>query len=462
MRSYALSLSLAAAALAASALPAAAGTLLVPQQFPTIQAALNAAKPYDTVLVSPKPGGAAYAEAVTLSTSHVLLQGRNGPVLDGSTLGVVVPQPPPFASYTAFPNGVQVKADHVAVCGLTVQGFGFGDGPFSPSAAGIDVAGAADVQVSGNTLKKNSTGLTIEGFNAQRATLKGYYVLGNLITGNSAGGAALSGASVLVAGNRITGNHSAGDQVNASNSDGLDVSGTGITVSGNEVGNNDNYGINVTDAAGTYNPAINDPKNPNPAPTVTAFNYVHGNGNTGLQVQGTQTIFGNAIVGNTGQGVSLNYADFSAVTGNLISGTTLAGYSNDGVGIYAADSATIASDQQSGLKISGNQISGNAGDGVFFDQVAGGVISGNCASGNQGIGIHLSDYSSDSGYDDYAPTTVTQNQALRNVVFDARDDAAASGYVLDGAQYYYGDSLPLFNVWTKDQFGTTDPAGLGK
>ena len=47
--------SVAAAMIAAASLPAAAGTLLVPQQFPTIQAALNAAKPYDTVLVSAKP-----------------------------------------------------------------------------------------------------------------------------------------------------------------------------------------------------------------------------------------------------------------------------------------------------------------------------------------------------------------------------------------------------------------------
>ena len=54
--------SLAAAMIAAAALPAAAGTLLVPQQFSTIQAALNAAKPYDTVLVSAKPKGGVYSE----------------------------------------------------------------------------------------------------------------------------------------------------------------------------------------------------------------------------------------------------------------------------------------------------------------------------------------------------------------------------------------------------------------
>ena len=79
------SLALAALGLVAFTLPATAGTLLVPQQYPTIQKALNAAKPYDTVLVSAKPGGA-YSEAITISTPHLVLQGVGNPILDGSKL----------------------------------------------------------------------------------------------------------------------------------------------------------------------------------------------------------------------------------------------------------------------------------------------------------------------------------------------------------------------------------------
>jgi len=452
-------LALAALGLTASALPAAAGTLLVPQQFSTIQKALNAAKPYDTVLVSPKSGGAAYSEAVTITTPHLVLQGKGNPVIDGSKLGVIVPQPYPFTPYPAFPNGVEIAADHVAVRGLTIQGFGFGDSPISPDAAAINVGtfvptgnfsggevSYSDIEISGNTLQKNSTGLEIQGYTGSIFSgvtyLKGYRVLGNLISGNSAGGAVLSGASVLVSGNRFTGNKS-----NGFTGDGLDVTGTGLTVSGNESGGNDGYGMKITEDAPTYNPAVNDPKNPNPDPAVTASNYIHDNGSFGIEATGTQTISGNVLANDAGVGIDLEYADYSAVSGNAITG-------NNGGGIYVGYSAAYSANQESGLRISLNQISGNAGDGIYFYEVAGGVISLNNVTGNQGIGIHLSDYSADGGYNDYAPTTVTQNRALHNTVLDARDDAAAP--TPDG------DGWTLHNVWTKDLFGTTDPKGLGK
>jgi len=85
-------------------------------------------------------------------------------------------------------------------------------------------------------------------------------------------------------------------------------------------------------------------------------------------------------------------------------------------------------------------------------QYVGGVISYNNVTGNQGVGIHLSDYTSDYGSDDYAPTTVTQNRALHNTLFDARDDASAPD----------GDGATTINIWTKNVFGTTDPVGLSK
>lgn len=470
------SLALAALGLAASALPAAAGTLLVPKQFPTIQKALNAAKPYDTVQVSPRAGGAAYREAVTISTPHVVLQGRSNPVLDGSTLGTVVTPYPTFPSYhyNTSPNGIEISADHVAVRGMTVQGFGFGDDPLGPASAinvGAFVATGnftggevsySDIEISGNTLQRNSTGLTIQGytgrdpslFPGEGAYLKGYRVLGNLICGNSGGGAVLSGAAVLVSGNRLTGNQSNGEF-----GDGLDVTGIGVTVSGNESGGNAGDGIKVIDAAPSYDPKVNDPKNP--APTVTAFNYVHDNGGYGIDAEGTQTLAGNAVANSTGYGVYLNYADYSTVTGNVITGTALGGSDDDGTGIYVADSGGY-SGEDSGLKISLNQISGNAGDGIYFYEVTGGLISLNNVAGNQGIGIHLSDYTSDYGSNDYAPTTVTQNRAQHNTIFDARDDAAAPDDITYNGQNYYGDGATLYNVWTKNLFGATDPAGLGK
>ena len=447
------SLALAALGLAASALPAAAGTLLVPQQFPTIQKALNAAKPYDTVLVSPKPKGGVYNEAVTISTPHVVLQGQGNPVIDGAGLGVVVPQPPPFQSYLAYPNGIDIRADHVAVRGLTVQNTGGGPfqdasgvnvGYFVPTGnfSGVEVS-FSDIEISGVTARNNYIGITIAGYsgsnpyfysNTSGAYLKGYQVVGNTLTGNTQTGASLNGASVLVAGNKFTGN----------GADGLDVTGIGVTVSGNEAGGNSFNGMQIINAAGTYDPAVNDPKNPNPAPTVTALNYLHDNGDIGISMTGTQTVSGNVVANSAYYGIYLIYADFSTVSGNFVSGTGVTGiYADYSNAFYGGDS---------GLKISFNQISGSGGDGIYFNETAGGMISYNNVTGNQGVGIHLSDYTSDYGDDDYAPTTVTQNRALKNTLYDARDDSSAPD----------GDAAATINVWTKNIFGTTDPAGLSK
>ena len=465
-----LSLALAAAGLAASALPAAAGTLLVPQQFPTIQKALNAAKPGDTVLVLPKSSGKPYSEAVTISTPHVVLQGKNNPVIDGTALATIVTPFPTIPTFTerVSPNGIEISADHVAVRGLTIQGFGFGDdanGPASAVNVGTSVSTGlfsggevsySDIEISGNTLQKNYNGLTIQGYTGSdpyysgtNTYLKGYQVLGNTLIGNTSTAAVISGASVMVSGNKF----------NSSGADGLDVTGIGVTVSGNEAGGNANYGMTISDAAYTYNPAVNDPKNPNPAPVVTVSNSIHDNGLYGLQANGTQTILGNAITNNTGNGINLVDADFSTISGNVISGTTLAGYlSNDGTGIYAEYSATYTGND-SGLTISGNQISGNAGDGIYFYEISGGLISFNSVTGNQGIGIHLSDHTYQYGD---APTTVTLNLAQHNKIFDARDDAAAPADISYNGGSYYGDGAPLYNIWTKNLFGTTDPKGLSK
>ena len=463
--------SLAAAALAAAALPAAAGTLLVPQQFSTIQAALNAAKPYDTVLVSAKPKSAVYSEALTLATPHVTLQGKGNPVLDGAALTTVVTPFPTIPSFTenSSPSGIQVEADFVSVSGLTVQNFGRSPGYYIQTVSGIAVGylspsgqsgdGFKNITISGVTLRSNNVGITISGYDgAATPTQKGYFLLGNLVTGSSADGIDLSYGPALISGNKVLSNGGAG----------ISVSGTGLTLTGNESGSNGGDGIDVTDAFGTYDPTVTAPDSPNPAPTVTTLNSIHDNAGYGMEVQGTQYILGNSLVNNTGVGVNLDYADYSTISGNVISGTVY-GYGG-GVGIQAEYSEAYSAASgyygagDSKLNISFNQISGGVGDGIFFYETAGGTISANSVTGNQGVGIHLSDYTSDYGYNDFAPTTVTGNRALHNTLFDARDDTSAADnlYEPSNGGYFYGDGMATNNVWTKNLFGTTDPVGLSK
>ena len=486
------SLALAAVGLAASALPAAAGTLLVPQRFPTIQKALDAAKPYDTVLVSPKADGKPYSEAVTISTPHVVLQGQNNPVIDGTGLGITVTDSFGFTS-TAFPNGVEIRASHVAVRGLTVQNVG--GSPFS-EASGVNVGyvstdgqtdvSYSDIEISGVTARNDYDGIMVMGYagvspyyGGTPTPLKGYRLLNNVITGSTNIAAQITGSmGALISGNQFTGNTGAGlvvggnvygvppaenaqivgNQFIGNTGDGMDAYGDGLLVSANEAAFNGYFGMAVTNSL--YNPAVNDPNNPNPAPTAVAFNSVHDNQSYGLAVSGTQTVSGNVLSRNTGFGLYLYGSDYSTVSFNLITGTAVGGFGDDtGTGLYANGFSFTG--PGGFLTISANEIIGNAGDGIFLAWITGSKVLANNVSGNKGIGIHLSDYPHLGN----TPNIVTQNRALYNTLFDARDDSNAAdnlsynGYTSYGDNGKYGASI---NVWTRNLFGTTDPVGLSK
>ena len=82
------------------------GTLRVPKDYPTIQAAVDAAKAGGLVLVSP----GVYKEAVTVTTDDIVIRGldRAGTVLDGEF---------------ERDNGIKVLADGVAIENMTARNF---------------------------------------------------------------------------------------------------------------------------------------------------------------------------------------------------------------------------------------------------------------------------------------------------------------------------------------------------
>ena len=82
----------------------AGGTLRVPQDYPTIQAAVDAAKPGSLVLVSP----GVYREAVTVTSPDIVIRGldRARTILDGDFVR---------------DNGIKVLADGVAVENMTAR-----------------------------------------------------------------------------------------------------------------------------------------------------------------------------------------------------------------------------------------------------------------------------------------------------------------------------------------------------
>lgn len=438
-------IALACLAGAASVLPAAARTINVPQQYPTIQAALNAAKPGDTVQVSAKPKGSVYHETLTMSTPNVVLQGKNGATLDGTGLGGT----DEFGEgFYVGPDGIDIRADHVAVRGLTVQNFAgsqFSDnsaiavGFFNADATAFSAA--ADVEISGCTIRNNHKGITITGFNGDNpyygtgTPTKGYNLLNNILTDNGSYGASVMGRAVLVAANKIV--HNGFKPIDA-NGDGLDVSGSGIAITGNEIAGNYYQGVSVY--VPTFNPAVNDPGNPNPVPSVVALNAVHDNGNYGIATNGTLTVSGNAVSRNVGYGLYLDYADNASVSFNSITqtaphGTPDPGDPQDaGVGIYVYSA--------NGLTLFANQISGNASDGIYLYEVDNSLVSRNLVTNNGGVGIDLDFF---AGY--YAPNTITLNTARGNAPYDAQDLGLVSG-------------TGTANVWTRNNFGSANPPSL--
>ncbi len=112
---------------------AAAGTLKVPADFATIQAAVDAAVPGDVIVVSK----GVYAENVVVAVGGITLQGKNA-VIDGRYAG----------------NCLDVTGDGVTVTGFTLANGGSGvvfagaAGPadgIGPAAGGLHCIGAGAV-----------------------------------------------------------------------------------------------------------------------------------------------------------------------------------------------------------------------------------------------------------------------------------------------------------------------------
>lgn len=89
-----------------------ASILHVPQQYRTIQAAVDAAKPYDLIMIAP----GVYHEAITVKTPHLTLRGeeRNSVILDGDF---------------KRDNGVEAQANDTVVENMTARHF-LGNGFF--------------------------------------------------------------------------------------------------------------------------------------------------------------------------------------------------------------------------------------------------------------------------------------------------------------------------------------------
>ena len=251
--------------------------IYVPTNYLTIQEAINAANPGDSIFVY---SGTYYENVVVNKT--VLLVGEDGhsTIIDGG----------------GTDNVIDVTADNVNINGFTIQNSGSTD-----SDSGIYVISSSN-NISHNTITNNRNGIYL------------YYSSGNVVSGNSVYSNNWYGIYLY---------HSSGDVVSGNNlysnyNDGIYLYySSGNVISGNSVHSNNN-GINL------YYSSDN----------VISGNSVSNNdcGVWICQLSSNNVISGNNAYSNY-NGIYLYYSSYNLVSDNNIS-------SNNDYGIYLHHSST--------------------------------------------------------------------------------------------------------------------------
>jgi uncharacterized membrane protein len=282
----------------------AQNTILVPGNYPTIQAAINAASNGDTVLVSP----GTYVENINVNGKAITVTSSNGPlttIIDGNH------------------NGTVVTFNHSETAASVLSGFtirnGFQNGGFG---GGISISSASPT-VSSNLITGNHAATGIGIFvNGGSSLIKNNTISNNDQTGAGSGGSGgggilvfgASSGTVQIIANTITNN----SLLSGGQGGGISSAGGGALLQGNLISGNAVY----NDGGG-----------------ITAYN-----------ISAPLTIVENVIVNNTaltgkGGGMNLLLPSSSAsvlVTNNTIANNTA--YANTS-GIYTtgfAQSATLA------------------------------------------------------------------------------------------------------------------------
>ncbi|MEW9502566.1 right-handed parallel beta-helix repeat-containing protein [Jeotgalibacillus marinus] len=208
-------------------------TLVVPDEFPTIQDAVDAAVPGDTILV--KASGGPYEESVLITTEDINLIGigKEKPVIDGDTV-------------VGGGNGITIdNTSGVLVKNFIVQNF--------DSVRGIFLDSSNNNMIKENIVNNNELGIRLSDSNS------------NMIKGNTANdnsgfdGIFLSGSdNNMIKGNNFNGNNRFGIFLN------FGTSSSSNLIKGNTANNNGNDGIFLDAAANNNN---------------VFFNRAFGNGN---------------------------------------------------------------------------------------------------------------------------------------------------------------------------------------
>ena len=457
---------LALAAVFVAASPLAADTLKVPQDFATIQEAVDAAAAGDTVIVGPGE----YTENVVVVNGKdgLTIQGKGAAIIDahvGDTIN----------------SGIQIQSSDVTISRLTIRHAGNngiqnadpdpkGSKPpiqtgitidrvtiINSVNAGIRLDSVADVSIQGCTLIGCASGETAQASITIIATDNATVTKTTVRNSNAAAMRFLEGsdsASVTKctidasegSGVVIFGDNALVDGTRISNTDStmIYVEGNAATVTKNTLQGGGFIGINVNSDGATIEKnkiaaTTRDSIEVEGADMRIAKNTCSGAGSAGIEATGTNaTLDGNKVTDATESGFQLVVSD-SAIKKNQATGCGTAGHA----GFYVEgdanmiESNTARDNVTSGFVVNGsnntlfkNKAQDNADNGILVDSAAvpadGDVQMDNTLDSNQVKG------SGGEGLENYAVnTTIIKNKFSGNRL-DVTNATSSGASIIDG------------------------------
>ena len=407
--------------------PVSAKTLSVPQDYPTIQAAIDAAKRGDIIQVS----AGIYYENVVIN-EEIELMGANKvtTIIDGRGSGNVV---------------------YVETSGITITGFTIRNGN-----NGIRVAGLiGSINVTGNIIRNNRYGVSFIGDDITRTTDN--IVVGNTFQNNSNVSVSIRcGASNIISLNDISGS-----------AYGMKLSITDTTTISDNLLTSTSYSIYLS--YGTGNNVLNNVGIDNSFGIYAVYsdniliqdNRVSGS-TYGIELYGSSssTILHNNVSDNPSYSIYLAYSNTTSVTNNTIS-------RNDwGLTLYGSSSNTIEGNTIS-YNAFGITISYSEGNTIYHnnfinnvDQITRDLSSGNMWS-EYGEGNYWSDYlgeddgsggrvAGDGIGDTLIPHLAVDYYPLMNPWPEAKPDIAILG-VYEAINIAYVGQIVDFEVIVKNE-----------
>ncbi len=350
-------------------------TLLVDDdlvQFPhakyqTIQAAVDAAAPGDTILVAK----GTYVEQVTIPADKDDLT-----ILSQQTGKAVIQAPAMLDSSLAIVH--IVGADDVTIKGFTVTGPGSTAGALDIGIAVTDGGSARIVDnkvtaIRDNPLSGGQNGLAIL-VGGLGGTSASAVIEDNQLSDYQKSGVIVDGAdsNAIIRGNTIVG--AGPTTILAQN--GIQISDGARAVIEHNLISGNVYTPTDTDAAGIY--------------------VVDNNG-------GSVLIEHNRLFGNE-DGVLVENSSKVAITDNQVTGSALDGIVLNGVDL---------------IQVSGNHVTGSGRDGINVADTTRSLLLGNHVTASSRDGIHITGESSKN--------TIALNQLRANAGFDAFDDTTGTG-----------------------------------